>query len=73
MSCRNEALEAAFDELQKHNVMYRTQETRDRHVQIFISGSPMIVTVSGSKKDRDNIIAKKVRADIRRSISKIKG
>ena len=71
MSNRNEALEAAIDELRNNGIEYRMEPTKDHHFKIFIQNSPMIVLVSGAKKDRDNIIAKKVRADIRRAIRNI--
>lgn len=67
MCDKNEAMEAALDELRKHQRGYRIKETK-HHYQILIDNCSMIVTVSAAKKDRDNIIAKKVRADIRRAI-----
>ena len=67
MSHRNEALEAAIDELNKHQALFKIRDTKMHH-QIMIENCSMIVTVSCAKRDRDNIIAKKVRADIRRAI-----
>lgn len=67
MSGNNEAMEAALDELNKAGRAYRIRECSN-HNQIYIDNCKMIITVSCAKKGRDIIIAKKVRADIRRAI-----
>ncbi len=72
MSNANEVHEAAFDELRKAGVKYRIKECKC-HDQIYIEGSPMIITISCPKKDRDNRVSMNVRRDIRRSIAMIGG
>ena len=71
MSNRNEAMEAAIDELRNNKVQYRMEPTRDHHFKILIQNCPIIVLVSGAKKDRDKNVINKVRADIRRAIRMI--
>lgn len=67
MACRNEPLEHAIYELTKASVKYRVQETRDGHSQVFVEGSPMIVTISS--KSGDTRLLMNVRRDIRKAIA----
>lgn len=70
MAQRNELFEAAVKECRNAGVEFSYEETRDRHIKLFIKQSPMIVLIS-SKRRADVFVKKQVQADVRRSISKI--
>lgn len=70
---KQKLLEVALEEIRNYGVQFRTERTRDNHIKIFIAGSPMIVVVgNGAHKSYDNILFKKIKADVRRSIGMIK-
>lgn len=66
---KNEKIDVAIDELNKHGVKYRFEMTANRHYKLFIEGVRRVIVISGSHTSFDCRILMNIRRDIRKAIA----